>query len=553
MQSRLLKSFMLFCAIILLVGFAFYLFQAAAIPVQAQTQEPGSSSRPAPYVSAAVKPVLSPAFRDLPILQPRQAGVSAPQVNPRQITRPSSITSPRVIDPVLQSASTSPLAVTSVLTSFEGVSLAAGGTGIPPDTTGAVGPANYVQMVNGAMSIFDKNGNKLAGPTAPGTLWQGQNNACENNGSGDPIVRYDRPANRWLVSQFAFANKDTPPWFECIAISQTANPQGAYYTYSYDISDKFPDYPKIGVWPDAYYMGTNETPYAAYAFDRNAMLAGTAGVYQKFTQTENLALPSDVDGAIAPPAGAPNYFYTFNSTNQVKMWAFHVDFATPANSTFTPLPDVAMAAYNKTTGDLIPQQGETQMLDSIAEWPMYRLAYRNFGTYESLVGNFSVDADAGKIGIRWFELRKTGAGNWDVYQQGTYSPDTAFRWIGSIAQDNKGNIALGYSVSATDLFPSIRFTTRLASDPLGTMQAETTIIAGSASQSAANGGNRWGDYSTMDVDPVDDCTFWYTNEYLVTDTAGWQTRVAAFRLPDCGATIPPPNTTPTYMPLVARP
>jgi hypothetical protein len=416
---------------------------------------------------------------------------------------------------------------------------------IPPDPVGDVGPNHYVQMVNVSFAVFDKNGNRLVGPTVINQLWQGQGIPCETSIDGDPIVLYDQLADRWLLSQFAV--RQGPPFYECIAISQTADPTGAYYLYTFEVSDDgFPDYPKLGVWPDAYYMSTNEWgtegSVGVYAFDRDKMLAGEPATYQKFAVYRNFMLPSDLDGSEPPPMGSPNYFYTmmddtywpsvgFPGEDRIEVWEFHVDFETPANSTFT-LAQILETSFDYLvckdfSFDCIPQKDTDQKLDAIAEWPMWRLQYRNFGTHEILVGNFTVDIGGftAHAGIHWFELRQSNNA-WSIHQEGTHGPDEHHRWMGSIGMDGAGNIALGYTVSSDTLFPSIRYATRLASDPAGTLQKEATLIAGTASQTRWN---RWGDYSSINIDPTDDATFWYTNEYIP-ESGFWQTRIAKFKI-----------------------
>ncbi|MBK8433628.1 MAG: carboxypeptidase regulatory-like domain-containing protein [Chloroflexi bacterium] len=229
--------------------------------------------------------------------------------------------------------------------------------------------------------------------------------------------------------------------------------------------------------------------------------------------------------------------------DRLAFYEFDVDWATPGNTTFTMVDEIPIADYNYTVcgffvGDCIPQPGTAQELDSLSYWPMWRFGYRNLGSYEALVGNFTVDVNgADRAAIRWFELRDSGSG-WDLHQEGTHAPDSDHRWMGSIAMDGSGNIALGYSVSSGTTIPSIRYATRLASDPLGTLQAEENVITGGTQ---TGGASRWGDYSSMSVDPADDCTFWYTNEYHdVNATAfNWNTRIVVFRIPECtGALFP---------------
>jgi hypothetical protein len=411
------------------------------------------------------------------------------------------------------------------------MSLQNGGSGWPPDTIGDVGPNHYVQMVNTSLAIFDKNGTQLTGPTSINQLWQGQGNPCETCNDGDPVVVYDQLADRWLLSQFGVC--DGPPYYECVAISQTADPTAAYYLYAFEIPDnRFPDYPKFGVWPDAYYMSANESDVGVYAFDRDKMLAGEPASFQEFEEIGNFMLPCDLDGSTPPPSDSPNYFYTMKPGNVLEIWEFHVDFDVPSNSTFTLAQTLNTIPFNYGvcgfSWDCIPQKDTSQRLDVISEWPMWRLQYRNFGTHETLLGNFTVDVGdfTDHAGIRWFELRKSN-GSWSIHQEGTHAPDEHHRWMGSIAMDGAGNIALGYSVSSDTLFPSIRYATRLASGVAGILQAEVSVVEGTASQTNTN---RWGDYSSMNVDPSDDATFWYTNEYLADSTQGWQTRIVKFKI-----------------------
>jgi len=254
-------------------------------------------------------------------------------------------------------------------------------------------------------------------------------------------------------------------------------------------------------------------------------------------------LPSDLDGSTPPPAGSPNYFvaFDFNTLNRLQLWKFHADFVNPGNSTFIGPTFIPVTAFAEACGGgaCVRQRSTSQRLASLGDRLMYRLAYRNFGSHESLVVNHSVTVGS-RTGVRWYELRNPG-GTPVVFQQATYSPNSQYRWMGSIAQDQSGNMALGYSVSASNLFPAIRYTGRLASDPLGTMQPENSIMAGSGSQTQFL--NRWGDYSSMSIDPTDDCTFYFTTEYLKSSgTFNWSTRIASFKFPGCGAPATPDFT-----------
>jgi hypothetical protein len=270
------------------------------------------------------------------------------------------------------------------------------------------------------------------------------------------------------------------------------------------------------------------------------MLAGAAATQVCFQQSSSVGslLPSDLDGTIAPPAGEPDFFMNFGS-NSLNLWKFHVDFVTPANSTFTgptTLPVAAFTAACSGGGTCIPQPNTSNQLDSLADRLMYRLAYRRFSDgHESLVVNHSVTVSGSRrksvTGVRWYEVRNPN-GTPAVFQQGTFSPNTNSRWMGSIAMDKFGDIALGYSESSSSLFPSIAYTGRVPADTLGTMEAENLAFQGSGSQTGSL--HRWGDYSSMSVDPVDDCSFWFTTEYLaVTGSFNWSTRILSFKFPGC--------------------
>lgn len=403
----------------------------------------------------------------------------------------------------------------------------------PPDTMGDVGPKHYIQMVNATkVAIYDKGGALLAGPLDLSSLWS--SGACAAD-EGDPVVNYDPLADRWVLAQFNGANS------LCFAVSTTANPLGTYFIYSFLTTD-FPDYFKVGVWPDGYYVSTNENNYNAWAFERLKMLAGLPAQSRKASGfADNFLMPADVDGLVAPPAGAPAIYYTFldnsfhGGSDRLELRAFHVDWVTPANSTFTIVGSPTVAAFTYTVCGFFnltcaPQPGTGQLVDVVSEWPMFRFAYRRFAGHQSLVGTFTVPV-SGRSAPRWFELRGSGT-SWSLFQQGTYDPDaTAHRFMGSIAQDREGSIALGYSAMSGTVSPAIRFATRLAGDTAGTLGSESTLIAGGGSQTASS---RWGDYSALSIDPADECTFWYTNQYYTASSGStWATRIGAFRVPQC--------------------
>jgi len=430
---------------------------------------------------------------------------------------------------------------------FEGLGAGVGDWGDPPDTNLSVGDNQVVETINFQFGVFDKStGNRVYGPASLTTLWNGFGGPCENLGRGDPVVVFDKAAHRWIISQIAGITSIPtafPPDTECVAISQTSDATGTYYRYAFILNpDEFVDYVKLGVWPDAYYLLNNSvdfsevTPRAPQlcALDRSQMLAGAPASAQCFfpDRFHSFLLPSDLDGSKPPPLGAPNYFVGLDrqSFNVLNLFKFHVDFSNPSNSTFTGPTQIPVQPYNNVSQE-IPQPGVSDLLSSFSGVVMYRLAYRNFGDHESLVVNHTVDAGNGIAGIRWYEIRDPGAAVPTVYQQGTFSPDSEHRWMGSIAMDGAGDIALGYSISSSSVFPSIGFTGRIPSDPLGMMQAETILFSGTGSKTEVL---RWGDYTSMAIDPVNDCTFWYSNEYLTqTGPPPVHTRIASFSFPTC--------------------
>jgi hypothetical protein len=296
-----------------------------------------------------------------------------------------------------------------------------------------------------------------------------------------------------------------------VAVSTTGDPTGSYYRYFFQFSTTvFYDYPHLGVWPDGYYLGANRfsgntySGPAAIALDRNRMLQGLSATYQAFNASSSYGtfLPADLDGSIQPTAGEPEFFMS-RGTNALNLFKFHVDWATPSNSTFTGPTTLATAAFTQlctTTRSCIPQPSTTVRLDGLGDRLMFRLAYRRFSDgHESLVLNHSVSV-SGIAGVRWYEVRSPNSSP-TIYQQGTYSPDSTYRWLGSVAMDQQGNMAMVYSASSSSVSPSIRYTGRLASDPLGQMsQGEGTLIAGSGSQTGT--ASRWGDYADITVDPL---------------------------------------------------
>ncbi|HEX8077251.1 MAG TPA: carboxypeptidase-like regulatory domain-containing protein, partial [Chthoniobacterales bacterium] len=537
-------------------------------------------------MSNSVATGVSEAVRNLPAAGPITRNYVEHELPP---VKPLREVPENYVDRVVQDA-LGALAMPATNVTFEGMTQeeACGGC-IPPDTTGAIGPSQYVQMTNSALSVYSKNGTRLSGPTAINQLFASlpADNACRVNNNGDPIVVYDQLADRWLLSQFAIPGGTGPNggYHECIAISQSGDATGAYYLYDFFLSStRFEDYPHIGLWPDAYYMmthgfntaGTAYLGAGAYAFEREKMLAGdpTARLVFFTLAGGNTSygghLPASLDGFTLPPAGAPNYFVEVDNAADfpatgaaMRIWKFHVDWTNPANSTFgvttggvnnSPNFIVPVADFVRPPCSLlgnrayvmgcVPQLGDPSQLDPIGDRLMFRLAYRNFGDHEALVLTHTVVANSttGQMGPRWYEVRDPG-GSPTISQQSTFAPagpTDPYRFLGSIAMDRAGDIAIGYSASSLAQFPSINYAGRLVSDPANALsQGEAVLQAGNGAQHGeafAPQTGRWGDYSTITVDPVDDCTFWYTNEYYdnpAEPTANWHTRIGSFKFPSC--------------------
>jgi hypothetical protein len=417
----------------------------------------------------------------------------------------------------------------------------------PPDCNGAVGPSHYMQTVNVTYAIYDKTGTKLVGPNAMNTLFTGQTGATCND--GDPIVLYDEQANRWLAVEFSLCGSND---YMLIAVSTTSDPTGTWYKYSFDVAD-VPDYEKFGIWQDGYYMGVNNSSGKdIYVFERSKMLQGLTANFVGF---DNPYRPTSVDGfmCVPPvdndgtfaPTGAPGTFIAFNDdaigggADQLWIYELHADWTTLTNSTFNRVQQIAVSSFDSDFGTdwyNIAQPGTSMQLDAIPMVVMNVPQYRNFGTYQTLVCCQTVDVNATDHGgIRWYELRRgtQSSGGWRIRQQGTYAPDANHRWMGSIMLNGSGKIGLGYSVSGTIsgalVYPSIRYTGQSASayaDSTGVMDIpEESIQVGGFSQTSYE---RWGDYSLLSVDPTDDQTFWYTTEYMTSNSAHG-TKIASFK------------------------
>jgi hypothetical protein len=518
-------------------------------------------------VGASYQNDVSPPMRDVPPWPPGLKQQHEANENPKVPYRHTDSADPVIQNRQLSMRSVVAPSLPSPILNFDGIPFPGVACNCaPPDTNGAVGKTQYVQIVNEGYQVFDKaTGTSVLGPNSISSVWTGFGGVCESAGSGDPVMLYDHLADRWVISQFAGA-AGGPITDECVAVSTTADATGTYNRYGFHLGSNFFDYPKLSVWTDAYYMsmnvfnaaGTSYLGPQAFAFDRTKMLAGLPATFISPTGplggSVDPFLPADIDGSTLPPSGAPSTFVGFPgqaSNPNYTTYHFHVDFATPANSTFTTFatpPAAGFTALCATTRSCVPQAGVSSRdnLDGIGDRLMFRAAYRNFGAYESVVSNYSVSA-GGVAAVRWFELRNVTAGPVTVYQQSTYQPDTTWRWMGSAAMDGQGNLAIGFSASSSAINPQLRYAARLATDPLNTLgQGEAHLFDGTGSQSGT--GNRWGDYSALVIDPVDDATFWFTSEYYsATSSFNWRTRIASFKLAS-GAPTPTPTPTPTPAP-----
>ncbi len=569
--------------------------------------------QPAPLQPVFTEPAAFDVSQPLRVLAIQRKGLQVPEEEEREI-RPEPAAPVHdtgyIPDGALQTGGlrAAAPAIPAPLTTFEGLSNLDnfnifGGRVNPPDPVGAVGPNNYVEMINLLFAVYDKAGTRLAGPTDTGSLWAGFAIPDCTDPSGDPIVIYDKLEDRWLLSQFTTRGMNPNgtfnglPFYNCVAISVTGDPAGAYFRYAFitrfsDI-DYFPDYPKYGNWRGSYVLTSRDFGenggygISVYALEKNKMIAGNPNARMAHFFIDGLAgnnlplvgdglLPADIDGTKPPKADAAIPVVGTQddggpygaASDALNVWEMTIKWSSTPTATLKLATQLPVASFDSifpcgvvpgslppSSRDCLPQPGITdgsQYLDilSYRQRPTWRLAYRNFTNYEALVTNQSVEALPGVAGVRWYEIRRVGS-TYSVYQQGTYAPnDGVHRWMGSIAQDKNGGMALGFSVvNGTNVFPGIRYTGRLAGDTLGEMpQGEATIINGSGVQTTTN--SRWGDYTSMNVDPADDCTFWYVNEYYEVSgvplplpppplpppgtTAPWQTRIGSFKLPGCG-------------------
>ncbi len=512
---------------------------AAAVTAQDKPVSPS-------FIGVGVYHGLSQPLRDLPALTAEEYekmeidAMKPRNEDMRERQYPFAATAlPKGDDPAWQREMGNTPPLKAAIVSFDGQS----SPYFPPDDNGTAGPNHYMQTINSVYAIYSKTGALVAGPSNLNLLFGNVTGATCND--GDPIMLYDEQADRWLVVEFSICGAND---YMLVAVSQTNDPTGSWHRYSFDVDD-MPDYEKIGIWQDGYYMATNNSAAGKkdiYVMERNKMLSGLTAQMVGFdnpwrpTTIDGFMCvpPVDNDGTFAP-AGSPGLFITINDdaiaggADQLWIYELAVNWTTPTTSTFTRTQQLAVPAFVSDFGanwDNIKQQGTTRELDAIPQVIMNAPQYRNFGTYQTLVCCHTVDVDnTDHAGIRWYELRRT-TGTWSVRQSGTYAPDIHSRWMGSIRLNGQSELGLGYSVSSSTLYPGIRYTGQSATAyaaGAGTLDlSEQTVVTGAYSQTSYN---RWGDYAGISIDPTDDKTFWFTTEYIGASQTR-KTRVFSFQV-----------------------
>lgn len=510
------------------------------VHLQAQKHPISPSQVAVPFYFGKSSPL-----KDLPALQPTllPGDQNGGEIENTNIRKDNFAAWPKIIDPVLQTIypGTTPAQPRE---NFEGLNNLQ--NKIPPDTEGDVGKNHYIQMVNMSFAVYDKTGKTLYGPATNLSLWQEAPEIWASYSNGDPIVLYDECADRWLMSELSFPNHPHGPYYFKLAVSETNDPLGAWYLYGYEYK-YFCDYPKLSVWNNGYYLTTNNNVWinsqwdfhavGVSVFERDSLLAGSPHARRIFfdlfpNQQLWSMLPADFDGA-PPPAESPALLACLRagSTDRIFLYQVTTDWQQVNNSELSYLNTLFPESFDDNMAGGITQPDNAPTLDAMTNRLMYRLQYRHFGNYDCLIANHTVNRGDGVAGIRWYEFRNPGSG-WYIHQQGTYAPDHSHRWMGSAAMDGYGNIAVGFSRSGIVTYPSIGVAGRTSEAPPGQFDvAELSVINGSGVQTNPN--HRWGDYSAMQIDPADQTTFWYTQQYYeTTGDRSWQTRVAAFHIND---------------------
>jgi hypothetical protein len=541
---------------------------AADVEVAKGTHPVGTGPEAIPTVNRAVRHDVSAPLRDILRMlppTPTQSGEHEPTEVPNILLK-SDYTPPQVklAYPGIQRMPTGvPAPVVDL--SFDAINSTTSGCGcLPPDTNGDVSDVHYIQFVNGGWQAFDKATGtpdpQTPTPKPGNSFWVGFGGSCETSNDGDPIALWDPRAQRWLMSQFVASS----PYSQCVAISTSADPFGTYNRYEF-AWPRFGDYPHIGVWTDesgsqdAYLLTTHEfvgqsfQGAALIAMERDKMLTGDpSAAVLRFPGYDAYGVePVNLVGQLAAPANACASFVHYDQSNYdgYLFWDLCLNWANPSASTISTTPThIAGTPFSPFGGPgSVPQFQSGKLLDAFGTHTMYRANARAFPadapTRVSLVINHSVQADASQSGINWvhFDLDDNGTApaqptplTKKIIDQATYAPDEHNRWMGGIAIDGSGNIGVGYSKSSSTIHPQIEITGRTPDDPAGTLRDETNCTEGVANGSQT-GYTRWGDYSSMSVDPVDQCTFYFTSEYFATNSSGsWRTRVCSFKFDGCG-------------------
>ena len=572
-RPRVLLAFgLVFSGIILaLVGFGAFPGPSA----QAQGPKENAKTPGAPDVIAMVGPVSQD--QDLRALPEIPSMVEEDEVPLRRHPLPTSTDEPDdPIQAIRQAAQ--PAVMPTPIATYPGITSAQSACGcLPPDTQGDVGPNHYIQSVNSRIKIIDKSGVQLLAPTTYNSFFSAlstSGTSCGTSNQGDGFVLYDHLADRWVVSDFAFPAFPGTSFYQCVGVSKTSDPvAGGWWLYAVRVdaanTNFLGDYPKFGLWPDAYYFSvnlfSNNTTFngvRVFALPRLDMINGTgapnanaiAFTIDAATVGDAYSLvPATFRTGLPPPAGTPEYFLAVDSPaaagvsqTQVHAWRFHVDFVTPANSTFGLGANHALNANITvnafvdaftTTTSIVPQNGTTRLLDTLGDKLMTPLVYQNRAGTESLWASQTVNNNQGGTGptaIRWYQFDVTGGTiPATAAQQQTFNnaADGLWRFMPSIAVDAQGNMAIAYAESSATTEPAIAYAGRLAGDPLNTLaQGEAIMQAGGGHQTSTSG--RWGDYSALGIDPTDNATFWHTNEYYsATGTSAWNTRIGKFKFP----------------------
>ncbi len=453
----------------------------------------------------------------------------------------------------------------------------------PSDNSLAVGRRHVVQTVNSQWAVFRRDGTPVYGPLPTNAVFAGFGGPCETMLSGDAVVRYDQLAERWLLVLPIFrrvpgghtANgprtallRVPPPsadrvprplsprpapdsatggYAMCYAVSATSDPLGAWHRYEFP-RPLFPDYPRPAVWPDGYYVptstGDDVVEKHVCVAERTRMLRGEpARELCRIVPGVNFLNTADLDGRRLPPAGTPNLVLAAGGTqlagvvdsDELQLWRFAVDWQDTTRTQLTGPERIPVAPYRYLCGgqltSCVPQPGTDRRLDAQGDKLMPRLVYRQLTGHASLVATHSINSSRGTGGVRWYELRYATRGTMTVHQQGTFTPDSLYRWLPSAAMDRVGNIGIGYSAGDAHTFPGQRFAGRAPSHPLGTLGFHEVVLADGAA--AQQNTLRWEDYTQTAIDPVDDCTIWYVGDYLRAGATNYATRIGAFRMPGC--------------------